>query len=214
MAEALIAGLRGGAPEREAAYAELFRIEAEWIASRGDNAAAEIAVACASPLCEVLCKPVSEVSIEEYQRCCQALTALSGVAPARVGGECNKPGQCNIFSAWSAPDSALGVVLAKEPAALTIEDALTVGCVKAPADVHISTSTGWDAPVQAAGVTTSDWFTNLSSFFVMNVAHPDDARNLVLLPLLLELIKAPEKLPEFVLREPLPCPLSSCDAAM
>jgi hypothetical protein len=118
-------------------------------------------------------------------------------------------GERNFWTALTSPDSALGVVLAKEPAALTIEDALTVGCVKAPADVHISTATGWDAPIQAAGVTTSDWFANLSSFFVMNVAHPDDARNLVLLPLLLELIKAPEKLPDFVLRERLPCPLSS-----
>ena len=131
MAAELIAQLHGGAAEREAAYAELLRREAQHNASgsagassapaaatavrdeelRGmklsalrarameeelDEAAvestldadepkaalvelllarrpsaeeklmADIAVACASPLCEVLCKPVSEVSVAEY----------------------------------------------------------------------------------------------------------------------------------------------------
>ena len=213
MAEGFIAGLRGGEAEREAAYSALFKIEAEHAngdaSTSRDAAAAEVAMACASPLCEVLCKPATEVGVAEYQRACQVLTALSGIDPARVGGECNRPDQCNIFKVWLTPDSVLGVVLAKEPAALTPEDALIVGCVNAPADIHISTSTGWDAPMEAAGITTGEWMPNLASFFVMNVAVPDDARNMVLLPLLLELLKAPEKLPDFVLRETLP-PLQLC----
>ena len=48
----------------------------------------------------------------------QVLAALSGVAPARVGGECWKPDQWNMTTAWTAPDSALGILLAKEPASL------------------------------------------------------------------------------------------------
>ena len=48
--------------------------------------------------------------------------------------------------------SLLIAVLAKEPAALTAEDALTVGWAYAPTVVQWSTSTGVDAVVQAAGV--------------------------------------------------------------
>jgi hypothetical protein len=66
-------------------------------------------VACASPLCEVLCKAVAEMDVAEWNRAAQVLAALSGVEPARVGGECFKPDQCNICKVWMAPDSALGV---------------------------------------------------------------------------------------------------------
>ena len=67
-AEELVALLRGGAAERESAIAELFRLEAEHNAgsSGGAERLAEIAVACASPLCEVLSRPVSEVDAEAY----------------------------------------------------------------------------------------------------------------------------------------------------
>ena len=89
------------------------QLEAEHFNTNGDSAGsgtlAEIAVACASPLCEVLCKAVSEVDVAEHRRASQVLTALSGVDPGRVGGECWKPDQTNICTAWMAPDSALGV---------------------------------------------------------------------------------------------------------
>ena len=70
---------------------------------------ADIAVACASPLCEVLCKTASEVDVAEWHRASQVLAALSGLDPARVAGECYKTDQCNTFKVWTAPDSALGV---------------------------------------------------------------------------------------------------------
>ena len=109
----LVAQLRGAAAEREAAYARLLQLEAEHFnangGSSGSAAMGEIAVACASPLCEVLCKAVAEVDAAEYHRAAQVLIALSGAEPARVGGECIKPDQCNLFKAWMAPDSALGV---------------------------------------------------------------------------------------------------------
>eukprot|EP01050_Picozoa_sp_SAG11_P001852 SAG11_NODE_86_length_17300_cov_11.466717_24_plen_88_part_00 len=79
---------------------------------------------------QVLCKPVTEVGVAEYRRASLVLTALSAVAPSSVGGECSKPGQCNIFTAWMTAESALGVVLAKDPASLSLDDALTVACAK------------------------------------------------------------------------------------
>ena len=111
MASEIVAQLRGAAAEREAAYARLLQLEAEHFNANGGSsgAVAEIAVACAVPLCEVLSKAISEVNATEYHRAWQVLTALSGVDPGRVGGECSKLDQCNTFTAWMAPDSALGV---------------------------------------------------------------------------------------------------------
>jgi hypothetical protein len=203
MADEVVAQLRGSAAEREAAYAHLLRLEAEHFNANGgaiisSAAAAEIAVACVSPLCEVLCKPVSEVDVAEYQRAAQVLTALNGVDPARVGGECSKPDQCNFFMAWAAPDSALGVVLAKEPSSLTAEDALIAACAIAPFTIHWAAS--WDAAIQAAGISTMDCMgIYMPAAFMINTATPSDDRNLVLVPLLLELLRAPEKLPDFTL---------------
>ena len=128
----LVAQLRGSAAEREAAYARLLQLEAEHFLASGaassasaktaaaqldeaqaspasQQSVADIAVACASPLCEVLCKPASEVGVAEHQRAWQVLTALTGVDPTRVGGETWKADRCNYWNAMMAPDSALGV---------------------------------------------------------------------------------------------------------
>ena len=202
MAVELVAQLRGAAAEREAAYARLLQLEAEHFNANGggSGSAVEIAVACASPLCEVLCKPLSEVDVAEYHRASQVLTALSGVDPSRVGGECTKPDQCNLFTAWLAPDSALGVALAKDPSSLTAGDALTLTCVLAPVQVQWSISIGWDGVTEAAGITSMEWHgMYIPAAFMINTATPSDDRNLVLLPLLLEMLKAPEDLPDFLL---------------
>jgi hypothetical protein len=64
----------------------------------------------------------------------------------------------------------------------------------------LSTSTGADAPNQAAGIGTMEYVGMfMPANFVWNVATPTDDRNLVLCPLLLELLTAPEKLPDFAL---------------
>ena len=204
-----VANLRGGAVEREAAFAELFRLSAEHSACGGSTDFAREAVACALPLCAVLCKPVSEVGAEEWRRGAQLLTALSGVDPIRVGAECHKLGQFprqednlvdGIYTVWTQPDSALGVMLAKDPADLTHEDALLAAFAKGPWLVQVSTMTGSDAVTQLAGITTAEnagMF--LPSFFLLSTATPSDDRNLVLLPLAMELLAQPEKLPEFAL---------------
>jgi hypothetical protein len=89
-------------------------------------------------------------------------------------------------------------VLAKEPASLSAEDALTVGWALAPVAVQVSTSTGPDAPTQAAGIGTMEllgmW---MPAHFMQNTRTPTDDRNLALCPLFMELLKAPEELPDF-----------------
>lgn len=210
MAAELITQLRGSALEREAAYIELLRAEAEHNASSGsgssgnavatEDSLAEIAVACASPLCEVLCRDISEVSAEEWRRAVLVLTALSGVDPVRVGAECCKPDKPNMWSFMLAPDSALAVLLAKDPAALTLEDALLAGCAMAPIGVQFSS--GIDSHTRAAGITTMEWMGGcMPSAFLLLTCTPTDDRNQALAPLLLELLKAPEELPEFALRK-------------
>ena len=89
-------------------------------------------------------------------------------------------------------------VLAKEPASLTIEDALTVGCAHGSFMVQLSTSTGFDAVTHAAGMGTMEYFgKQMPAYFLGMPATPSDDRNLAVAPLLLELLKALEKLPDF-----------------
>ena len=90
--------------------------------------------------------------------------------------------------------------MAKEPASLSAEDALTAGLAYAPFAVQSSTSTGFDANLQAAGIGAMEWAGMfVPAAFMANVRTPSDDRNLVLCPLLLELLAAPEKLPDFAL---------------
>ena len=257
LAVSLSARLRGGAAEREAAYADLLQREAEHSANSASRSAAsqelgeelrglkltalrarallaehdpkdveaamdaddpraelvqlllsapcsaslaDIAVACTPPLCEVLCMAVSEVDAAEWQRAMRVFAALSSVEPVRVGAEASKPDQCNQFRVKAAPDSALGVVLAKDPASLTPEDALIAAWPLAAVTIQISTSTGMDAICKCAGMTGMEWIKLfMPTFYMMLGATPSERRNLVLCPLLLDLLRAPEKLPEFAL---------------
>lgn len=188
-AAALVAKLQGSAAEREDVYAELLTSEE-----------VELAVAVASPLCEVLCRPLADVDVHEFCRAARALAAVTGLEPARVGGECTKIGQCHIWNVYTQPDSALGAVLAKKPASLTAEDALTVACAYAILMASWSSSGSLDAPYQAAGLSTTEFMElHIPGMFLIGLAYPDDDRNLALLPLLLELVKQPDKLPDFAL---------------
>ena len=95
-----------------------------------------------------------------------------------------------------------GLVEDRQPVSLSTEDALTVGWAWAPWSVQFSTSTGMDAPIKAAGITTCtmEWVGMcMPVSFMHNVATPSDDRNLAFCLLFLELLEAPEKLPDFVL---------------
>ena len=215
MAAELITQLRGGAAARERAYVELLRFEAS--SPVLDRSAVEIAVACASPLCQVLCRPVAEVGAVEWRRACQVLTSIGTLEPARIGAECQcKPTQCSLWTVLGTADCALGAVLAKQPAALTLEDALTVAGVQAALVVQWTDTLGGDANCLAGGQTAGEWATVFApASFMINTSTPTDDRNLVLVPLLLELLQAQDQLPEFVLREfPAAClaapPPASC----
>ena len=96
--------------------------------------------------------------------------------------------------------------MAKDPASLTIEDALTVACAQAGVIVQMSGFRACDSLFLVAGVdNTMDWMEKFFipgqfMFFTSSAAgSAEDDRNLALFPLLLELVKAPEKLPDFAL---------------
>ena len=144
--------------------------------------------------------PVSEADVVEYQRAARVLTALSGVDPARVGGECAKVGQCNFASAFTASHTALAVVHAKDPATLTEEDVITVAGIMGAWAVQFSTSLGIDATFHAAGMTSGEGLSAvMPAVPLTNIRTPSDEFSLGLLPIAFKLLEAPEKLPELTL---------------
>ena len=95
VAHRIVELIGGVAAEREQAYTKLLALErdangplaagrpvqpdsARILDHRAHDSLVSIAVACASPLCAVLCKPASEVSVEEYRRAALVLAAISG----------------------------------------------------------------------------------------------------------------------------------------
>jgi hypothetical protein len=98
-------------------------------------------------------------------------------------------------------DSAFGMALTKAPATLTVEDALTVALAVAPQVVHMAAPRGWDANFEHAGTTAGDFISSqfMPSQFLLNVKTPTDDLHLALFPLMLELLAAPETLPDFAL---------------
>lgn len=208
----LTAQLAGSAAEREEAYTTLLQLEEEYDGAHlgGDSKSSPpplgdlsaIAVAVASPLCAVLCKHVSEVNAEEYMRCAQVLTALSGVDPVAVGAACvAADAQTTIFDVWQSADSALGAVVSKQEHALTAKDALLTALAFAPMIVHWSTWQGLDGPALASGMTATECFNKiLEPYFLLPVdPRNQESRNIVLCPLLIELLRSPEKLPPFAM---------------
>ena len=203
--ETLCAQLREGtSAEREAVYVRLLELEDAAVSGGADPSdnqrAAAVAVACVAPLCEVLCRDAAEIGVVEYRRVALVLCAIAGIDPASVGGEGNRPGQCTVWSAWSAEASVLGAMLAKDPADLTLEDALTSGCAHAMVIATWATYRAIDAQLDCARIGAMDFIQSFNnSAFLCTIRCPDDERNLALAPLMLELLKEPEKLPQFAL---------------
>ena len=83
-----------------------------------------------------------------------------------------------------------GLVEDRQPVSLSTEDALTVGWAWAAWSTQFSTSTGMDAPIKAAGITTCtmEWVGMcMPVSFMHNVATPSDDRNLAFCLLFLEI---------------------------
>ena len=219
-AESLAARLGGAPAEREAALAELLALELEHrgaalasVSARGAarsaaNAAArvrvDIAVACVVPLCQLLRKPAAEVGVAEWHRACQVLTAIVTTDRGRVGCELIRPGQTNMYDFFSAPENALGVALAKEPSALTAEDALTIAWTVGPFLSMMAGPKGVDAALEACGLDTMAWVGEMMphNFLVGGTGGPtpSDDRSLALMPLFLDMLKTWEQLPDFGLQ--------------
>jgi hypothetical protein len=63
-----------------------------------------------------------------------------------------------------------------------------------------ATPNALDANCRAVGISPNDFLAlHMPASFLMPFATPTDDRNLALVPLLLELLKAPETLPQFAL---------------
>ena len=87
MAEGIIEKLHGTAEEREQAFAQLLTLEQKhrtgYSASTvgtDEPTTADIAVACAAPLCKVLCKDASEVGVAQCHRIALTHGSLSCVS--------------------------------------------------------------------------------------------------------------------------------------
>jgi hypothetical protein len=166
----LVAQLRSAAAaEREASFAALLTLEQKHGSTTGaeSEGIASTFEACAIPLCELLLKPVAEVDAAEYRRAALVLTAIGGVAHTRVGAvlsDIRKPinfwavlSGTPVGQPWTPPRSALGVALAKDPASLTAEDALTVAVGFSTFLTPMSTSNGMEPAFEAVGITFLDF---------------------------------------------------------
>lgn len=207
-AKTLSAQLIGSSEERAAAYARLLEIEEAAFSAGAPHAknetirvASRIAAACARPLCEVLCKDAEVIGPEEYRRAALVLTAIIGIDPGTVGGAASKLSEeYHAWRAWSSESSVLGVLLDKPPEALTSEDALTFGCAHGMVIAGWATYRGVDGIRDEAGLSTMDFITQFNTTnFLCTMRFADDARNLALVPLMIDLLKEPQKLPPFAL---------------
>ena len=123
--EGIAAGLEGNSADRAAAYLLLERA--------AEAGAVELVAACVKPLSSVLCAPASRIAAPEWQRASLLLYELVKVDLVKVGVELLRKDAAIVASAgavpeggfgppaaplgliWSAPDSALGEMVRKEP---------------------------------------------------------------------------------------------------
>ena len=103
----------------------------------------------ASRVLVALCGVDVGVAGEIYKRKPLAGSVSAGTAFRLTAHDCAKCHSCSPFRAiMGCPDSALGVVRAKQPHAMTTEDALTVAIVYGQVGVQLSTCRGFDAPIE------------------------------------------------------------------
>ena len=118
-----------------------------------------LAAAAVAPLVDsVLCADASRVSSTEARQANLVLARLLLLDPVQVGVDFVRDDR--FLAAWAAESSALGVVLAKEPTDLTLEDTLLLGC---DGIAHIVVwYSSWLKAIEHAGL---DEGTVIGSFF-------------------------------------------------
>ena len=93
-----------------------------------------VATACVAPLVDaVLCADLSKVDVEEYQRASLLLGSLCWM-DLDVTAEFMRDGR--YTAAWRASGNAVNAVVAKDPAELTRDDAMTLICDNASTTVQ------------------------------------------------------------------------------
>jgi hypothetical protein len=138
---------QGSAEEREAACAAIEGTVRAALPSGSAKAhAIALAVACARPLSEVLCQPSSEVGRAEWLRVALLLFEMQKLDLLAVTAELwrrDDTGALAIFKMWTAPDTALASMVAKDPDSWTRDDAILAAV----------SSVLW-SPIIAVGTTT------------------------------------------------------------
>lgn len=192
--------LTGSKQERQSAYAELALMTGNQPRNRSESQIAsltKVALACASPLCAVLCMDAADVDMREYQQAVLLLLDLIAIAPVQMGGEVGtREGQPGLNAVWAAPTSVLGECLAKDPTELTVDDALLVVCAQACLSNLLSR--GFQNMCDATGRDFSEWIGEFCAgaflltlsepgFLSQGHAFPQEARNMALAPLMMAL---------------------------
>jgi len=90
-----------------------------------DRTLADVGVACVSPLCAIMCRDATEVTLEEFQRVAGLILALASLDPILVGAELYKLNQPNFVAICKSASSVFGAALAKDPHDLTEAGAWT-----------------------------------------------------------------------------------------
>ena len=170
-----LVGLIGGAPaERSAALSAL---EA--------TADAQLAAKCVPPLLGLLARPAAELAVAEFERVCLLLSRLGSLDPVAVGAEMF--GDLRLLALFTE-GNALDVCLAKPLEEMTKEDVLLAAAARSCSTAAISK--GWDPALAAAGLTFMEFYGPATAASPHGpVKSPDDARNLRLCSLTLDLLK-------------------------
>ena len=121
----------GGAEEREAACVaiEAAVLRAAPSAAARDEESAALVIASANPIVRhVLCAASSRIGLEEWRRASLLLFEMTKIDMLSVCAELwrrDEHGVLAFFNVWTAPDSVLAEMVAKEPSEWGREDALT-----------------------------------------------------------------------------------------
>lgn len=130
-AERLVASLQSeAAAERADVFAELDGLVAASRSAPLQEEDTDIALACVSALCGVMCKDAAQVDPSEFQRASVLIGSLTPLDPLRVGSELMNPDQPMYTNAFTSSTSVLGAALAKSPQDLNETDVTVMICAE------------------------------------------------------------------------------------
>jgi hypothetical protein len=162
--------------------------EGEATREHRERVSVSVALSCVAPLVEtVFAADVSQVDAVEYRKAAEVLMQLVMLEPLEICAEYCRDKR--MMTTWKTMGNAYNAVFKKEPSELTRDDVLTVAADNSLAAAYWSR--GFDAVIEAAGMTFSDWM----DFGQHNKLLPGNAREAVLerlLQLTLEVARDPQ----------------------